>query len=355
MKVAVAMSGGVDSAVAAHLLKREGHHVVGFFMHLGAEASHAASTERRCCSLDDARDAQRCADVLGIDFYALPYREHFRRIIDGFVAEYRAGRTPYPCVACNQDLKFGALLDLADRIGADAVATGHYARLEGGRLRRAVDPAKDQSYVLFGLTASQLARARFPVGAYTKSEIRALAGEAGLPVRDKPDSQDICFIPRGGVQEFLAREAPDTRRPGPVVDRSGRVLGEHPGVAFFTVGQRKGLGSYGSAKYVVRLEPETATVVVGDTADLLSGGLVADRVNWIQAVPEGPLRARVQIRYHHQAAPATVTPLEGGRAAVAFDAAQPAVTPGQVAVFYDAVNGEEVLGGGWISAPSPFP
>lgn len=354
MKIAVAMSGGVDSAAAACLLKKEGHTVVGFFMHLNAPADHAATTERRCCSLDDARDAQRCAEVLGIDFYALPYRDRFARIIRNFVDEYRAGRTPYPCVQCNQDLKFGALLDLAEGIGADAVATGHYARLshEEGRprLRRAVDPAKDQSYVLFGLTPAQLSRARFPVGGYTKAEIRAIAKEAGLPVQDKPDSQDICFIPRGSVAEFLRKEAPETEQPGPITDVRGNRLGTHPGVAFFTIGQRKGLGALGSeAKYVLRLEPATHTVVVGTHEDLRQRELRAERVNWLMPMPDAPFPARVQIRYAHRAAPALVTPLSGGRARVDFEEAQAAVTPGQVAVFYDPEAGEEVLGGGWIA------
>ena len=350
------MSGGVDSATAAYLLKREGHEVIGFFMHLNVPAGHAATTERRCCSLDDARDAQRCADVLGIDFYALPYRDHFARIIRDFVDEYRAGRTPYPCVACNQDLKFGALLELAEGVGAEAVATGHYARLEGGRLHRAVDPEKDQSYVLFGLKPDQLARARFPVGGYTKAEIRALAREAGLPVEAKPDSQDLCFIPRGTVGDFLRKEAPETARPGPIVDVRGQVLGEHQGVAFFTIGQRKGLGDLGEgrARYVIRLDPATNTVVAGTWEALRQASFTVARVNWLGEIPEGPLGARVQIRYHHKAAQAVVTPLPGGKARVDFEVPQAAVTPGQVAVFYDPEAGEEVLGGGWIT-PAPAP
>lgn len=351
------MSGGVDSATAAHLLKEEGHEVIGFFMHLNVPAGHAATTERRCCSLDDARDAQRCADVLGIDFYALPYRDHFARIIRDFVDEYRAGRTPYPCVACNQDLKFGALLEMADGVGADAVATGHYARLEGGRLRRAVDPGKDQSYVLFGLRGDQLARARFPVGGYSKAQVRALAREAGLPVESKPDSQDLCFIPRGTVGEFLRKEVPETAQPGPVVGTRGQILGEHPGVAFFTVGQRKGLGDLrdGGARYVLRLEPATNTVVAGTLEDLRRAAFTVARVNWLGGIPEGALSARVQIRYHHQAAPAVVTPLREGKARVDFEVPQAAVTPGQVAVFYDAASGEEVLGGGWIEGEGLSP
>lgn len=351
MKIAVAMSGGVDSAVAAHLLKREGHEVVGFFMHLNLPAEHAATTERRCCSLDDARDAQRCAAVLGIDFYALPYRDRFRAIVDDFVSEYRAGRTPYPCVRCNQDLKFGAILELARAIGAEVVATGHYARLDHSpgrpRLLRSADPAKDQSYVLFGLTPAQLARARFPVGGFHKAGIRLIAAEAGLPVRDKPDSQDLCFVPQGSAAGLLKREAPDLERPGPVVDASGRVVGKHPGVAFFTVGQRKGLGALGpEPRFVVRIEPETATVVVGPREALLGASLVAERVNWIAPAPQSPLRARVKIRYRHEAAEAAVTPLPDGAARVDFDRPQSAVTPGQPAVFYD---GDEVLGGGWIA------
>ncbi len=351
------MSGGVDSAVAASLLKREGHEVVGFFMHLNAPAEHTATTERRCCSMDDARDAQRCAEVLGIDFYTLPYRDRFAGIIRRFVEDYRAGRTPYPCVQCNQDLKFGALLELAEGIGAGAVATGHYARLsqdgDRPRLWRAADPDKDQSYVLFGLTRSQLSRALFPVGGYPKAGIRALAREARLPVQDKPDSQDICFIPRGSVGEFLRRQAPETARPGPIVDGEGKALGAHPGIAFFTVGQRKGLGALGGTRYVLRLEPETNTVVVGGREELFRQTLVSERVNWLMPDPEGPFQARVQIRYSHKAAPAVVTPLAGGRARVEFEIPQAAITPGQVAVFYDPEAGEEVLGGGWITQDPP--
>ena len=345
MKVAVAMSGGVDSSVAAALLKREGHEVVGFFLHLNRPEPHAATTERRCCSLDDAHDAQRVADRLGIDFYPLPYREQFQKIIRNFVDEYKAGRTPYPCVRCNQDLKFGSLLELAEGIGAEAVATGHYARLEGGRLRRALDPDKDQSYVLFGLKREQLAKALFPVGDLPKSRIRELAGDFGLPVALKPDSQDLCFIPRGTVSDFLKREAPEALEPGEIVDGSGNVLGRHEGVALFTVGQRKGLGSLGGAKYVLRLDPVSARVVVGEKEELLSRSLTASGVNWIAPEPSGPMEVEVQIRYHHAPARSVVTALPGGRVRVDFAEPQAAVTPGQAAVFY---RGNEVLGGGWI-------
>ena len=357
MKVAVAMSGGVDSAVAALLLKRQGHEVLGFFLHLNAPAEDAATAERRCCSLDDARDAQRTAETLGIDFYALPYRDRFAAIVEDFVAEYRAGRTPYPCVKCNQDLKFGALLDLSVAVGAEAVATGHYARLDqdSGRLRlkRAVDPDKDQSYVLFGIPRERLARAVFPIGGLTKPQVRALAAEAGLPVRDKPESQDLCFIPRGTVAEFLKRKAPDLQRPGPVLDPEGNRIGEHPGLAFFTVGQRKGLpASSGAPRYVQRLDAASNAVVAGTRAGLRSAGLEASKANWIAPVPAGPFQARVQIRYHHRATPATVTALPGGKVRILFETPQEAVTPGQAAVLYD---GDEVLGGGWIDAAIASP
>ena len=345
MKVAVAMSGGVDSSVAAALLKRDGHEVVGFFLHLNRPEPHAATTERRCCSLDDAHDAQRVADRLGIDFYPQPYREQFAKIIRNFVAECKAGRTPYPCVRCNQDLKFGSLLELAEGIGAGAVATGHYARLEGGRLRRALDPDKDQSYVLFGLKREQLAKARFPVGGFPKGRIRELAKDFGLPVAEKPDSQDLCFIPRGTVSDFLRREAPEALEPGEIVDAEGKVLGRHEGVALFTVGQRKGLGTLGGAKYVLQLEPASARVVVGEREELLSSSFTASGVNWIAPEPADPTETEVQIRYHHRPARAAVTALPGARARVDFSEPQAAAAPGQAAVFY---RGDEVLGGGWI-------
>ena len=359
MKVAVAMSGGVESAVAAYLMKREGHEVVGFFLHLNAPSEDAAVSERRCCSADDARDAQRCAEVLGIDFYALPYRDRFAAIVEDFVSEYRAGRTPYPCVHCNQDLKFGSLMTLAEGIGAQAVATGHYARRQeaSGRVRllRGLDPDKDQSFVLFGLGQAQLARARFPVGEFPKERVREMAREAGLPVRDKPESQDLCFIPRGTAAEFLKKKAPELARPGQVVDAGGRVLGEHPGVAFFTVGQRKGLPAATEPRYVLSTDPATNTVVAGSREETLAGSLLAEKAGWIIPAPDGPVRARVQIRYRHVAGAATVTPLESGRVRVDFDQPQAAVTPGQPAVFYDEATGQEVLGGGWIAAPSMPP
>lgn len=353
MKIAVAMSGGVDSSVAAALLAREGHEVTGLFMKTGVEAGDGAENPRRCCSLDDAWDAQRVADLVGIRFYALNYKEKFRRVLEDFADSYQAGRTPNPCVRCNQWLKFGALLDEARALGCEAIATGHYARIEerGGRHRllRAVDPEKDQSYVLFALRTADLPAIRFPLGGMPKSEVRRIAAEIGLPVKDKPDSQDLCFAPKGGYRDVIGRYRREAPAPGTLTDEAGNVLAAHDGIENFTVGQRKGLGvALGKPAYVVRIEPETRRVVLGKEAGLYSAGCALTDVNWLSgAEPVGAIRARVKIRYTHEPAEAEVAPAPGGAAAVRFAAPQRAVTPGQAAVFYD---GDEVLGGGWISS-----
>lgn len=347
MRVVVAMSGGVDSSVAAALLREQGHDVVGLFMRNGVE--HAGTSSKQgCCSAADAYDARRVADRLGIPFYAIDFSREFAGIVDHFVAEYARGRTPNPCIVCNQSLKFGRLLDYADAAGCTHVATGHYARIEGGRVFRGRDRAKDQSYVLFNLDRRQRERTLFPVGAMGKDEVRAAAERFSLPVSRKPESMEICFVPDNDYRRLVRERTGD--RPGPLLDTAGRVLGEHAGIQNFTVGQREGLGvALGRPAYVVELRAETNTVVVGFADDLLSSGLVARRVHWLADPGPGPVEAAVQIRAHHDPAPALVHP-EADSARVEFRSPVRAVTPGQAAVFY---RGDEVLGGGWIESGVP--
>ena len=353
-RVLVAMSGGVDSSVAALLLKREGRDVVGVFMRNGVALPAGAGSDRPCCGVADAYDARRVADRLGIPFYVLDFEEGFRRLIDGFCEAYDRGETPNPCILCNRDLKFGRLLDYAGSVEAGEVSTGHYARVERreGRvlLRRGADASKDQSYVLFALPQEALARSRFPLGGMAKPEVRALAREAGLPVTDKPESMEICFVPGDDYRALLRERIPGRIREGDLLHADGRVLGRHPGHQFFTIGQRHGLGvALGTPAYVVRIDPATNTVVLGDVEGLLSGTCTVRDVLWGADPPEAgtSLRAAVQIRSQHRAAPAAVTVRAGGRAEIRFDSPQRAVTPGQAAVFYE---GEIVLGGGWIEA-----
>jgi tRNA-specific 2-thiouridylase len=350
--VLAAMSGGVDSSVAACLLRRAGEDVIGVFMRHGVETPAATGAARSCCGARDAYDARRVADRLGIPFYVLDLSQDFDRLVDAFCAAYARGETPNPCILCNRDLKFGRLMARADALGAEAVATGHYARVaeRGGRrlLRRGVDASKDQSYVLFPLVAGRLARVRFPVGSMTKAAVRAVARDAGLPVTDKPESMDLCFVPEGDYRRVLRARIPDRFREGDLRHVDGRLLGRHAGLPGFTVGQRHGLGlALGRPAYVVRIDPATNTVVIGDAEDLMSASCVVREVAWgIEApAPGTALRASVQVRSQHRAAPAAVAVLADGRAEVRFDAPQRAVTPGQAAVFY---NGEWVLGGGWI-------
>jgi tRNA-specific 2-thiouridylase len=305
--------------------------------------------KKRCCSVTDTDDARAAADAIGIPHYVLNMEREFHdRVIDYFVAEYGRGRTPNPCLACNEHVKFRALLDRAVALDADYLATGHYARIEesGGRhrLRRAIDPDKDQSYVLYTMGQAELKKTLFPVGGYTKPEIRALAREMRLPLSEKPDSVDICFVPDGDYKSFVKQRL--EQQPGIIRDDSGAVVGEHAGIVGYTVGQRKGLGvAVGEKRFVTSIDSELNIVTIGPEENLLASSLIAENVNWLAGSPSGALRADAKIRYRTPAAPATITPLSGRRARVQFDAPQRAITPGQAAVFYD---GHEVLGGGAI-------
>jgi tRNA-specific 2-thiouridylase len=355
MRIVTAMSGGVDSSVAAALLVRSGEDVVGVSMQLYDQREHADGAGfGSCCTLDDLADARRVSMTLGIPHYILNLERQFgETVIANFVDEYLRGRTPIPCAHCNSDLKFATLVERALAFGADHVATGHYARVEHDRARqryrltRGADRAKDQSYFLFSLTQPQLARARFPVGGMSKPEVREEAQRLGLQVADKPDSQELCFVPDNDYARFVERKGEGATRPGAITDVEGRVLGGHQGVHRFTVGQRKGLGlSAGRPLYVVALRPESAEVVVGPAAALEQATLTVSGVNWIAgSAPEAPVRADVQVRHRHAAAAAIVETMPGARARVTFDVPQRAVAPGQAAVFY---TGDEVMGGGWI-------
>jgi tRNA-specific 2-thiouridylase len=353
MRIVVAMSGGVDSSVAAALLAEQGHDVIGLSMQL-YDQSEGQTSFGSCCSIDDLHDARRVAAAINIPHYIVNFEKQFtEQVIANFVSEYAAGRTPLPCAHCNSDLKFATLAERARGFGADAVATGHYARVErnaNGRhvLRRGADAGKDQSYFLFSLTQAQLACAVFPVGNLPKDDVRDYARQRRLPVADKPDSQEICFIPDNDYRGLVAKSVPDAARRGAFVDETGRVLGSHAGIHRFTVGQRKGLGlssSAGVPMYVLALRPLDQQVVVGPKASLEQTTLTASGVNWMIEEPVGDLRLASQIRHHHQAAPATVRSLGEGRADVVFDAPQLAISPGQAVVFYD---GDAVVGGGWI-------
>ena len=347
------MSGGVDSSVAAALMAEAGHDVIGLSMQL-YDQRDGESGYGSCCSLDDLHDAGRVARRLGIPHYIVNFEREFQQtVVSNFVSEYVAGRTPIPCAHCNSDLKFATLLDRSMAYGAEGVATGHYARIgidsETGRhvLRRGVDATKDQSYFLFSLTQEQLSRASFPVGTLSKDAVRNAARRLGLPVAEKPDSQEICFVPDGDYAAFIERNGAGADGGGAIVSQSGDVLGRHEGVHRFTVGQRKGLGiAAAEPLYVLQLRPAEKTVVVGRRTDLERTTLSASRVNWIAGTPSsGPIRVTAQIRHRHQPAPGTVQALDGNRASVEFDEPVVAITPGQAVVFYDD---DVVLGGGWI-------
>ncbi|MGN5235510.1 MULTISPECIES: tRNA 2-thiouridine(34) synthase MnmA [unclassified Rhodococcus (in: high G+C Gram-positive bacteria)] len=356
MRILAAMSGGVDSAVAAARAVDAGHEVVGVHLALSAAPGTLRTGSRGCCSKEDAGDARRAADVLGIPFYVWDFADRFKEdVIDDFVAAYAAGQTPNPCLRCNEKIKFSALADRAVALGFDAVATGHYAQLADGVLRRAVDTDKDQSYVLAVLTAGQLSRAMFPVGDTPKEQIRAEAAERGLAVANKPDSHDICFIPSGDTRAFLGARI--GVRPGAVVDAdSGDVLAEHEGVHGFTIGQRKGLGiagpgADGRPRYVTEIEPETGTVKVGSAERLQVSSIRAERAVWTSgSAPAGPIECVVQVRAHGGLAAAVAEDVAGG---IDISLREPltGVAAGQAAVLYRPdPAGDMVLGSGTIAA-----
>ncbi len=366
-RVLVAMSGGVDSSVAAALLKREGHEVIGCFMRLGSpgepleelqlvdgqgvscDPARARVGHQGCCSINDAADARLVASKLDVPLYVCNFKRDFGRIIEYFVDEYNAGRTPNPCVRCNDWLKFGKLHDYAAQIGADAVASGHYARIgPGPRLLRGLDRGKDQSYVLFGVPRDRLPRMRLPIGEFRKSRVREMAAELDLPVFDKPDSQEICFVPDQDYAGLVKRRTPERVEPGAIVDHEGRVLGEHPGHQHYTVGQRRGLGvALGHPLYVIEKNALTNTVRVGEKRDLLASGCRAEEANWLLGPPDGAwIRCDAQIRSNADAVPARVRAAGETGLVVQFDEPQFAVAPGQAVVCY---QGDVVLCGGWIT------
>lgn len=352
-KVLVGMSGGVDSAVAAALLQAQGWEVTGAFVCMGRAAD--AEGGSGCCSPQDAADARRVAGLLGVDLFVLDATAGFERIIDAFAAEYAAGRTPNPCIRCNRDVKIGRLLQRAGQLGFDAVATGHYARVVargGGRaLARARAVEKDQSYVLFELPRAALGRLVLPLGEVeSKAAVRERARALGLPVHDKPDSQEICFVPDGDHAAVLAARAPAALTPGPILDEAGREVGRHHGYGRYTVGQRRGLGvAAGERRYVVAVDPAAATVTIGPRGATRVAVLTAGGATWqAEVAPEGA--AAVQVRSGHRAAPATLRGAGGPRFEVAFDAPVDAAAPGQAAVAYD---GDVLLGGGWIEVTRP--
>lgn len=362
--VAVAMSGGVDSSTVAALLQEQGRSVIGLTMQLWnqrrlPELQGDGPAQHRCCSLDDVYDAKRVAQHLNFPHYVVNFEEQFeRRVVRPFVEQYLSGRTPVACTNCNTDVKFEPLLRMARQIGAERLATGHYARIRHDAARgrwelwRAADESKDQSYFLWGLTQEQLARSEFPLGEMTKEEVRTAARRVNLPVAEKPESMELCFVPNGSYVQFIeaySRERGAALRSGEgeIVTESGQVIGRHNGVHQFTIGQRKGLGfAAGKPLYVLAIDPEKNRVVVGEDDSLRRTSCEVEGVNWIALEnPDGGVRAAVKIRHKHVPALATVQPLDLTRARVVFDAAQRAITPGQAAVFYD---GERVLGGGWI-------
>jgi len=352
-RIVIAMSGGVDSSVAAALIARAGHEAIGVTMQLYSSA--APARKGACCAGQDIYDAKRVAGKLSIPHYVLDYEARFRQaVIEDFADSYARGETPVPCVQCNDKVKFADLLQTARELGADALATGHYVRRvegpQGPELHAAAEGARDQSYFLFATTQAQLDYLRFPVGEMPKAEVRAIAAELGLVTAAKPDSQDICFVPDGRYTRVIDRLRPDAARPGEIVDMEGRVLGRHDGITHFTVGQRKGLGLSGQGEplFVLKLDAANARVVVGPRSALASSAITLRNVNWLVAAE--PLDCQVKVRSMRPPVPARVIPLEGGGARVELEMPEEAVAPGQACVFYD---GARVLGGGWIKAAAP--
>ncbi|HYN36896.1 MAG TPA: tRNA 2-thiouridine(34) synthase MnmA [Actinomycetota bacterium] len=355
-KAVVAMSGGVDSSVAAALLVEQGFDVTGIMLKLWR--GEAANTDSGCCNVGAAEDARRVADVLGIPFYVLNFAEQFEEtVIRDFHDSYSSGLTPNPCVRCNQWVKFGTLLERADALGADVLATGHYARVrrDGGRFRllRGVDPGKDQSYVLWMLSQDQLRRTLFPVGEMHKSETRRIAGELGLRTAAKPDSQEICFVRGGDLGAYIDESLPESAVPGPILDAEGREIGAHKGIGRYTIGQRKGLGiSLGVPVYVTGIDAEAGSITVGGSEDLLIGGVVAGESSFVGRAPESGERVLVQYRSHGDVFPARVEQVEGESATLDFENPVSAVAPGQSIAFYTE-DSEELLGGGVIASTVP--
>ncbi len=366
MKIAVAMSGGVDSSSAAALLKEQGHELVGFTMQLWNQRrgisvdENGDSLPSRCCSLDDVYDARRVAESLEMPFYVLNLEKDFERdVVEPFVQSYLDGETPIPCVACNSRLKFASLDRMAQSLGCDKVATGHYARVEFDaqnnrhRLFRGKNHWKDQSYFLWELTQEQLSHAYFPLGEMLKSEVRDIAREANLYVAEKQESQEICFVPDGDYSGFIDRylehenRADELPEKGEIVNRHGERIGAHTGIHRYTIGQRRGLGiAHEKPLYVVQIERAKNQIIAGEKEELLSSEFIAKGVNWVAFdAPDEPVRANVKVRYRHEPAQATIYALPDDRAKIVFDEPQSAITPGQATVFY---NGEEVVGGGWI-------
>ena len=356
-RVVVAMSGGVDSSVTAALLKEQGYDVVGITLQL-YDHGVAVGRSGACCAGQDIQDAREVAGRLGIPHYVLDYESRFRGdVMEAFADSYVRGETPVPCIACNRTVKFRDLLRTARELGADALATGHYVQrvvgATGPELHRGADPGRDQSYFLFGTTAEQLDFLRFPLGALSKAETRALADRFGLPVADKPDSQDICFVPNGDYASVLQRLRPEAGEPGEIVDLEGRVVGRHDGIVRFTVGQRRGLalgerdGTANEPLYVVRLEPRTRRVVVGPRTALARQEIALHDLNWLAPLPDGPLPVQVRVRSSQALRPAEIR-LDGEGAWVRFAEPELGVSPGQACVVYDAGEGTRVLGGGFI-------
>ena len=334
------MSGGIDSTVAALLLKREGYEVFGLHMLVPRKEP------------DEREHLQRIAHILGIEFHVVDLRGEFEGLISRFCADYMRGRTPNPCIVCNRDIKFGTLMKKALEMGADIFATGHYARLDKSehrvKLLRGADRGKEQSYFLFALKQEQLLRALFPNGNMSKDEVRKIAADAGLPVLDRGESQEICFLDGRDYRDLLRERIPESAVPGEIIDTAGRVIGKHEGIQFYTIGQRRGLGiALGKPIYVVKIDAKANRVVVGEKRDLLRKEFTVEDVNWVSIEePREALTADAQIRYTHQPSRASIVPIGNGAVRVEFEQPQPAITPGQAAVFYD---GDVLLGGGWIS------